>query len=416
MALRWAAGVMRALFILSGLAGLLGGCASYQDKVGESRRMVATGNVTGALEKFEKLAAVEDGDQLVHLLDYGVALQLAKNFKESNKVLLRADKLSEQLDYHSISRVAGSLLTSEEMVQYKGDTFEKIFINAYLAMNFLEMGQLDEALVEVRRINEKFLKLRQEDKQNFELNPFAKYLSAVIWEASGQHDDAYIAYNDAYKLSPLISTIRSDLIRSAKKSRRMDEYQKWKKSFPEVQEQPEWYDRSLGELVVIYHQGWGPRKAPDPASPRFPILRPTRNETQSARLVLKDKKIGSEFIYSVEQASIQTLMEDRAALVGRRLGGFVAKEVAADQIRQKNEALGFIAWIFLHVSDRADVRQWSMLPQTIQFIRVPLKPGKYKFVVEGLGYDGTPTGEVSDEQEIEVKANRKVFVNWRSLR
>jgi hypothetical protein len=397
-------------------AAALTGCATYQDQVGESRRMMSQGNVNQALSKFGELAAKDDGDKLVHLLDYGVALEIANQIPESNKVLLQADKLSDELDYHSVSRVAGSLLTSEEMIQYKGDTFEKIFINAYLAMNYLELGKFDDALVECRRINDKYLKLRGEEKKNFELNPFAKYLSAVVWEATGQYDDAYIAYSEAYKLSPYISTIREDLIRSSKRARRMDDYDKWKKEFPEVQEKPEWYDRTFGELVVIYQQGWGPRKAPDPASPRFPILRPTYNATQKARVEVAGKPYESRFVYSVEEAAIRTLMEDRGALLARRMGGIVAKEVAADQLRRKNELLGFAAWVFFHASDRADVRQWSLLPQSIQLIRVPLKPGKYKFAVQGLGYDGSLTGESSEEREVEIKAGRKVFVNWRSLK
>ena len=57
-----------------------------------------------------------------------------KDYKKSNEVFLKADKLSEQIDYQSVSRVAGATLLNEEMVQYKGDTFEKLFINASAAL------------------------------------------------------------------------------------------------------------------------------------------------------------------------------------------------------------------------------------------------------------------------------------------
>ena len=272
--------ILLAAILASGFLG----CATYQDQVQASRQLVSTGNAEQGLEKFEALAAKEDGDQLVHLLDYGVALQLANKYPESNSVLLRSDKLADALDYHSVSRVAGSLLTSEEVVQYKGDTFEKIFINAYLAMNYLQMGKLDDALVESRRINEKYIKLRGEEKKKFELNPFAKYLSALIWEADGAWDDAYIAYKEAYEISQNISTIREDLIRSAKKARRMDDYDQWKKAFPDIKENPDWYDKSKGELVIIYQQGWGPRKVPERGSSSLPTLQPTHNQTEKAEL------------------------------------------------------------------------------------------------------------------------------------
>lgn len=407
----------KAIFVLMAvLAASLAGCATYQDQVRESRKLISNGNTEQSLAQFQKLASKEDGDQLVHLLDYGAALQIANKFPESNEVLLRSDKLADQLDYQSISRLAGSMLTSEDVVQYKGDTFEKIFINAYLAMNYLQLGKLDDALVESRRMNEKYLKLRNEEKKKFELNPFAKYLSALIWEADGAWDDAYIAFKETYELSPNIATIKEDLIRSAKRSRRIDDYKQWKEAFPEVKENPDWYDKGKGELIVIYQQGWGPRKTYDKSSPRFPTLQPTYNQTEKAELqIVGNGSYFSRPVYNVESAAIQTLMDDRAALVGRRIGGIVAKEVMADQIRQKNELLGLIAWIFFHASDRADLRQWSLLPQTIQVIRVPLKPGKYDYSIKGFDLGGRPTNENLDGQSVEIKAGRKVFRVWRSL-
>ncbi|MEV9402396.1 hypothetical protein AB0170_27160, partial [Klebsiella pneumoniae] len=93
---------------------------------------------------------------------------------------------------------------------------------------------LDEALVETRRMNEKYNLLNTEDRKTFEKNVFGKYLSALIWEANQNWDDAYIAFEEAYKLDPNIPTLPKDLIRIAKKSRRMESYQKWKKQFPQV--------------------------------------------------------------------------------------------------------------------------------------------------------------------------------------
>lgn len=391
------------------------GCATYQSQVAESRMWISTGQYDKALEKLKPLSEKQDGDQLVHLLDYGTALQMSGELEESNRIFLQADKLSEMVDYHSISRVTGSLLFSQEMVQYKGDTFEKIFINAYLAMNFLELGKLDDALVESRRINEKYTKQRLEDKQPFELNPFAKYLSAVAWEADQKWDDAYIAYSEAYKLSPDISPIRADLIRTAKMARREEDYKKWKSEFSDISEKTEWYDRNYGELVIIYQQGWGPRKDYSPGSYRFPTLRPVHNLTQRARLNIESVgSFDSQFVYNVETAAIKTLQEDYGALAAKRVAGFVAKEVVADQIRQKDEALGLIAWLGMHISDRADLRQWSFLPQKIEFIRVFLKPGTYKISLHGLNSNNSPTGENMPEREIQIKPRRKIFLNWRS--
>lgn len=395
---------------------VLVGCATYQGKVHEARTALVQHDYEKALAELKPLADKANDDQLVYLLDYGVALQLAGQIEESNRIFMKADRLAEQVDYQSISRIAGSLALNEEMVQYKGDTFEKIFINAYLAMNFLEQGKLDSALVEARRINEKYLKYRADEKKSFELNSFSKYLSALIWEANGNYDDAYIAYHDAYKIDPTITTIKEDLIRSAKLARRMDTYKDWKKKFPEVNEDPSWYDKSKGELIVIYQQGWGPRKSMSTNEYRFPMLVSVPSTTQKAKLTLKSKSYLSREIYDVQSAAIQTLQDDQGILMAKRLAGVATKAVLADQLRQKDEALGGLAWIVLNLADRADVRQWSTLPQTIQTIRIPLEPGKYDFTIEGLDHAGTATGEASASTEVEIKAGRKKFVVWRSLK
>jgi hypothetical protein len=393
------------------------GCASYQSKVEKARTSLVARNYDAALKDLEPLANKQDGDQLVYLLDYGVALQVAGKIGESNTTLLRADKLSEQVDYQSVSRVTGSLLLSEGMVQYKGDTFEKIFINAYLAMNFLELGKLDDALVEARRINEKYQKYRQDEKQKFELNPFSKYLSALIWEANRDYDDAYIAYQEAYKLDPSIPQIGADLIRSAKVARRPDTYKDWKKKFPEVKEDPDWYNKSLGELVIIYQQGWGPRKYAAKNEYRLPALYPTPSETKLTRLTIDGgATVVSHPIYNVQEAAIKTLQEDYGVLIAKRIAGLATKAVAADQVRQQNKLLGDLTYLALNIADQADLRQWSMLPQTIQLIRVPLKPGDYKFNLEGLSLAGTPTGEALYNQTVTIKPGQKKFIVWRSLK
>ncbi len=395
------------------------GCATYQSKVQPAREALARHDFTKALADLKPLADKENDDQLAYLMDYGVALQVAGQLKESNQILMKADRLSELVDYQSVSRIAGSLALNEEMVQYKGDTFEKIFINAYLAMNFLEMDQLDDALVEARRINEKYLKYRADEKQAFELNSFSKYLSAVIWEASRSYDDAYIAYAEAYKIDPSISTIREDLIRSAKLARRMDSYKDWKKKFPDVAESDRWYDRANGELVIIYQQGWGPRKSAGKNNGHtLPTLVPVRSETQRARLYLSSdsEPFLSREVYDVQAAAIKTLEEDYGILFAKRVAGVATKAVLSDQIRQQNQALGDLAYIALLMADRADVRQWSFLPQTIQIIRVPLRAGTYKFRLEGVDYSNTSTGEGLDSRDVEIKAGQKKFVIWRSLK
>lgn len=390
-------------------------CATYQSKVATSRSLLERGKALEAADTLRPLAETEDGDQLVYLLDYATSLQAAGRFEESNRQFLKADQLAERMDYHSVTRVAGSLLLNEETKQYKGDTFEKIFINAQLAMNFLEMGNLESALVEARRMNEKYAKLRQEEKKDFELNPLGRYLSALAWEADGNYDSAAIAYTETYQIGGLeIEGLAQDLLRITKLARRENEYKKWKKTFPDITEDPAWFDRKKGELVILVQQGWGPRKTFSRTDVRWPELRPVRTETRRIRAQLNQKSVESQVLYNVESAAIRTLEDDRLSLLGRRLTGIVAKEVTAQEIHRRNELLGIFAWLFMHLSDRADLRQWSTLPESVQIIRLPLDPGSYDLELQGLDVSGSLTEERHERTGVVIKARQKTFVTWRT--
>lgn len=402
-----------AIVFLLAQAFLVSACASYQTEVKETLDLMRSGRPAQAAEAIKKKAEKESDDQIVYLFEYGTALQQARQYKDSNDVFLKAEDLTDIKDYHSISRLTGSVLINEGMVQYKGEDYEKVFLNAMLAINFLALGDKEAAQIETRKINEKLYKYKFEAKRDYNQDPFAFYLSAMIWESNHQWDDAYIDYKKAYELKPDLPYLKQDLLRLAKLSQRGDELRKWRREFPGVKvSEP----KGMGEVVLILQQGWAPKKFPHPEFPRIPKLYPVYSTTQAADLVIDDQvRERSERVTSVADVAIKTLDDQYSSLVAKRAGGLVAKAVVSDQLRQKNELLGTLAWIGLNIADRADLRQWTTLPESFQVARVSLKPGKYKIHVEGVGITGQPSGERSDVLEVEVKSGQTVFIPWRTL-
>jgi uncharacterized protein len=400
------------------LSLFLSGCATYQGKVDNARNLLASNKPQEAADYLKPLAEKDDGDQLIYIYDYATALQATGNFKESNKWYEVAYKMGEAKDYTSLSRQAGSLLLSEEMVQYRGEDFEKLFVHVMLALNYLAQNDLEGANVETRRLVDRLNYYRIEEKKPYEQNPFAFYLNGHIWEANRQWDSAYIDFEKAYNLNPKLEAVQEDLVRTAYKSRRMEQFEKWSKKF-NIPKRKEWESSKNGELVVFYLQGFGPRKQPRPDSPRFPMLVPVSNMTKMADIeVSKDNipfgKIRTEMAYNVQDVAIKTLNDQYAKLVAKRIAGMVAKDVAAKRIAKENEALGLVAFIAMHASDRADLRQWSTLPQSIQVARYYLPVGEYKVTAKGLNSLEAPTGENSEEIPVEIRGGRKSFVIWRS--
>lgn len=398
--------VLAATFVLSG-------CATYQTKIDESRRLLRL-NPVEAIEKLEKLASEDSRDQLVYMLDYATALQAAGRYEESAKTFLRAEKLAEANDYHSISNVAASLALNEEMVQYKAEDFEKVLIPSLNALNYLNLNQEENAMTQVRRVNEVLTKLRIDEKKDFNQSPYAYYLGGMLYENERDFDNALILYKKAHEVAPEFDPLKKDLLRTSIKAQRPDELEKFKKQFPGEPIDPAWKDRKQGEVVFIFQQGWGPRKHPRPENHRFPRLVSVPSAVSAATMQVETTDgaqiatIQSQTIYSIDDVAIKALEGDYGRLVASRVAGIATKAVLADQIRQKNEALGQLAWIAMNLADRADLRQWSTLPQSFQVARVQVQPGTYRVKLSANG-----SSDAREEREVEVKPGRKTFLVWR---
>lgn len=379
---------------------LLSGCATYQTKVATAKQSLINNDCTQALYLLEKLATQESEDQLAYLLDYATALQYCGQYQKSTTYFLQADKLSEQMDYTSISKSTASAVITEELTQYKGDTFEKFFINAMNALNYLQLNQIDDAMVEVRRLNQKFDKLKNEDKQNYELNAFAKYLSAIIWESKKDYDDACIDYKDAYFLDTKYRSIGQDMLNTCWKAGRHDEFNQLVKKMQATESEirtaknKKW----TPEAIVIFLNGWGAQKKARPEDHRFPMLVKLPSKTQKLNVNLtEDDKIieqtTTEKIYDVDDVAIKTLEKDYAALVARRTALEVSRRVMlySKKNNMDQQALATAAYLALALADRADVRQWSFLPKDIQIARIslPKKSNSYGLTLTEVVSDQT---------------------------
>ena len=407
-----------ALFLVS--------CSHFSQTSSVANSYLKSGDYDKAVDILKPLAEKDGDDQLVYLLDYGTALHLAGRYDESIKAFLKADDIAALKDYHSVSKIAASILLNEGMVQYKGDDFEKVFIHVYLALDFLMKDDLDGALVETRRTNEVLQKYRDEGKKNYDQNAFAFYLSGIIWEADKKWDDAYISYKDALNQDPKNKVYQKDIYRLSKMAGREQElgflFKKHGINTASVEklasENP--IGKGDSELIFIYQQGPGPIKKPHPSFPRIPKLYSQATESTAARVFVKglssslSKNSSSKEIYNVSDVAIKTLDDQYAGLIAKRAAGIAAKYTAAKQVGKKNELLGAVAWIGLNLADQADLRQWSTLPGAFQVARIKLPPGEYEISAESLDYKGNPLSEKMAPKKIKIKAQQKSFITWRS--
>jgi uncharacterized protein len=362
-----------------------------------------------ASESFAQKASQEGTNQLLFMLDQAVSLFNMAQYEEAIAIFLEAEKLAEIKDYTSISEELGVLGSGQNVRGYKGEDFEKVLINVYLAMAFAAMGNFESAQVECRKINLLLNKMVIDGKRNYQESAFARYLSAVLWEASGEWNSAYIDYKLAYELDPELSFIASDLIYTAKKARLREYEMLWRNKYSSA---PLREDRAgYGELIVFYHQGLSPRKVPRHDNAQLPRFVKRSSDDTGAQVWVNDSLVGqTQTLLDVEDVSIRYLEDRIGRLMAAQVAGLAVKAGIGYGVAKatKSDDLGVLAFYAMMLSDRADLRSWLSLPASIQVLRVSLPVGTHSVRLEVQGAAGKTIRSI-EWDDIEIASRQKVF-------
>ena len=196
---------------------------------------------------------------------------LAGQYQDSNRSLAKAEELTEALYTRRITSEVQAFMTSDNALPYEGEEFEKVMLNIIMAMNYAQLGLVDDALVEARKVDHKLsvLKDRNRGKITYSRDPFARYLSGILYEASGNLNDALVAYRlafDAFKEAqglygtPVPDSLRRDLLRTTEALGLTDEHHEYLKLFPHVSWAPLSQTKDLAELIFVAYEGRAPLK------------------------------------------------------------------------------------------------------------------------------------------------------------
>jgi hypothetical protein len=403
---------------------LLAGCVSARMRDREPDRLFREAKYAEAAAYLK--SKMKDGpgkpgsnDEFLYLVDTGLALHQAGEFEASNAYFTLVEKHAGLNNYTSVSEEAGTLVTGENTKVYRGEDFEKVLIHVYKAMNYAMLGGIEDALVEARLVNRRLEELRREGERPYKQNAFARYLSAVLYEAEGELNDAYVDYKKAHQIEPSFRSVGLDLWRTAAALGMRDEMERWKNEFQLTDEETDRGSNRLltgksgrGELVILFQNGLSPIKVPDPGFPSMPQFVPRHNPVREAEVVVDGAPAGkTAILHDVEATAIENLEERKLAIAAKRIAGRVTKAVVADQVRKRtnSEALGFLTEVALIISDQADTRSWNLLPRDLQVLRVPVKAGAHEVRVRPIGAAELPS------RSVQVEAGKKVFLSFRYL-
>ncbi|AKQ64318.1 TPR domain protein [Myxococcus hansupus] len=382
------------------------GCAGdYVARTRGVRSAYQQGDYTRALANLE--SATKEGpaqDQLLVMMDKGMVLHAAGKWAESNAVLEEAERLSEQLDSVSISEEAKTLVTNERQRTYRGEDFEKLMISVLQALNYVELGDDEAAMVEVRQVNERMEKMIAEEKKPYEQLAIARYLGGVIREDQRDWDSAYIDYAKAYEIAPRKEALAEPLLRLAKKAGRDDVYAELLARYPDVAHEP--LAPGEGQVVVVVEAGLAPEKQRGSRDRggggdlvEVPVYR-TRGLAPPVNVALEGQSKTAATVTSLSDVAVVHLNDRIGRLLAKQLANAAVKAGVAAGVGAltKSEELGVLTFLILNAVNAPDLRSWLSLPAEFQVARFRVPPGSHTVRVAAWGH--------TTEHPIEVKPGR----------
>ena len=255
------------------MALLLGACGPATNRYALIDERLRAGDVVRADAIVEE-AQEEYGskNQVLYRMDRGMTLHLAGRFEESTAVLEKAEQDLEQLYTRRLTTQAKAFLYNDTELPFEGAAYEQVMLNVIKALNYAVAGDLQEALVEARRVDHRLNVLADQsaDKPDaYRDDGLARYLSGILFEAAGELNDAFIAYrkaHDAYlaalswSRTPVPPMLPADLLRITDALHLIDEHAQYRQAFAEVPWQRTEDLRQLAQVVVVSYNGRAPRK------------------------------------------------------------------------------------------------------------------------------------------------------------
>ncbi len=209
--------------------------------------------------------------RVLYGMDRGMTLQLAGEYQQSNQLLEQAEEEVDRLYTRTVRTETLAFMTNDNALPYEGDPYEQVLLNALKALNYASVGQWQDALVEARRIDHRLnvLSDRVKDKSAYREDGFARYLSGILYESTGDINNAFIAYRNAYETfesskgwarTPVPMQLQSDLLRTAEALHLTQEATDYQQAFPNAPRQSVQAQQQLAQVVMISYNGRAPHK------------------------------------------------------------------------------------------------------------------------------------------------------------
>jgi uncharacterized protein len=435
----------------------LSGCAAFSNytKNTETARIsISQGNFQQALKVFPESSA-KGGDEILIRMERGTLLQATGDYKESSKEFeLAASLIADEENKAVISASktasqAASLLVNEKMIPYEGQDFEKVMVHTLDALNYLMMGNTEDARVEIRnsyRIQQELYNTHYKDIEkarrdsqvvNYEdsfkgsgsdsynrmkqtassvvsvyQNAFAYYISSLVYELSGEEDEAYIDLKKALLSAPDCSAVQKDLIRMSRDLGYRDDLDRWQNQFGKNVP----LSKDSIDIFVVFELGLAPYRdefklvLPIPSvglmSVAVPVYAYVPSSVSGGYVTSNSRTEETSMVSDTDAIASRNLLDDYPILLAKQALRAAIKGTATRQAGQQyGQWAQLAAGVASAITEQADLRTWSTLPKQLHIARLFVPRGTGELSIAAL--PGVP-GRFS--KTVQIPANARHIV------
>ena len=406
----------------------------------DTTQKVYGGNYQGAITSVinAKEKVYQTKDRVMYYLDLGMLYHYNVDYQLSNQFLTQAEQAIEELYTKSVSKAALSLLLNDNVLDYSGEDYEDLYLNIFKALNYINLEQVDEAFVEVRRVNDKLAEL--EDKYSamsknmntsknakIEVKPgqnkfynsaLAHYLSILLYRNKDRWDDVRIdteKFSDAWKSeSDVYNFSKPDISATLDQDAtgRLNVFCFTGKS-PEKRSRT-WWIRTFkdhlfigaskeslsGNKVTNYFDMIYWKGITDNLFFKFqiPVMQSRSSQVDRIQLLVDGKSYKTALLENIDNVATSTFEVKKNMIYLKTIIRTISKGLLSKQGKDKiDEQVGnvLVSSIFnlgadlaVSATEQADLRISHFFPQHANVVEIHLSPGDHQVVINYLNKFG----------------------------
>jgi uncharacterized protein len=399
----------------------LSACATaptHDNKIASTLSSTQQGGVDAAITQLDAQLQGDNKKDMLLNLEKGELLRIGNRYKDSQVAFEVADARIKEWEENTKSNPAklfdqvGAVIMGDSSRTYEGQDYEKVMLTTRMAMNRMNLNDLDTARVDIKRTHEreaiiaefraketaeseqaakeKGIKTDSKELNGYPIetlndpevlklkngyqNALSHYLAGFVYEALDEPGLAAPGYRKAIELRPDLPVLEEGL-------RGLDQRTSFRRK------------KGATDVLFIIETGNAPARQsqkitlPVPTykglitlSIAFPVIYPDKNALSINQVKLGDQTLPTALITDFNVMARKALKDELPGIQVRAAVRAIGKGLIQDQVNRNFGPLGGLIGNVAAVAteSKADDRMWRSLPERVFIARSFVTPGEYE--------------------------------------